>query len=344
MVNLLKEQLTANEIRYRTYFPELTEKNFNPMNDVLFKFIFGRPERKLITIDFLNAIAAEDLGHLITDIVFTPTENVPDSHDEKLTRLDVACTLDTGEQVDIEVQIVNQKNMQRRTMCYWARLYLLSLPPGGAYQDLKPCITINLLRFNLLPQEDAHSMWSIYNAETGDRLNKDLVFHFLEIPKYTKSPKKRISDMTKMERWLAYFANQLSDDEKGELIMSDEAIHKAVDAARTFLQNDAERLAYINRELAILDYNSDHRDAFEEGEAKGRAEGRKEGEAKGRREGEAKGRKEGEAKGREEGIKAGQQKLCLLMSALFKENRYDDANRAVSDPDFCEKLFKEYGI
>ena len=39
--------------------------------------------------------------------------------------------------------------------------------------------------------------------------------------------------------------------------MSDEAIHKAVDAARTFLQNDAERLAYINRELAILDYNSD---------------------------------------------------------------------------------------
>ena len=50
---------------------------------------------------------------------------------------------------------------------------------------------------------------------------------------------KRISDMTKMERWLAYFANQLSDDEMGELIMSDEAIHKAVDAARTFLQNDA---------------------------------------------------------------------------------------------------------
>lgn len=43
-----------------------------------------------------------------------------------------------------------------------------------------------------------------------------------------------------MERWLAYFANQLSDDEMGELIMSDEAIHKAVDAARTFLQNDAE--------------------------------------------------------------------------------------------------------
>ena len=58
--------------------------------------------------------------------------------------------------------------------------------------------------------------------------------------------------MTKMERWLAYFANQLSDDEMGELIMSDEAIHKAVDAARTFLQNDAERRAYSNNDFILL--------------------------------------------------------------------------------------------
>ena len=146
--------------------------------------------------------------------------------------------------------------------------------------------------------------------------------------------------MTKMERWLAYFANQLSDDEKGELIMSDEAIHKAVDAARIFLQNDAERLAYINRELAILDYNSDHRDAFEEG----KAEGRREGEAKGRKEGEAKGRKEGEAKGREEGQAIANERWGILMQRLFKEQRYDDANKAAADADFREKLFKKYDI
>lgn len=143
-----------------------------------------------------------------------------------------------------------------------------------------------------------------------------------------------------MERWLAYFANQLSDDEKGELIMSDEAIHKAVDAARTFLQNDAERLAYINRELAILDYNSDHRDAFEEG----KAEGCREGEAKGRKEGEAKGRKEGEAKGREEGQAIADERWGTLMQRLLGEQRYDDANKAAADAGFRERLFKEYGI
>ena len=125
-----------------------------------------------------------------------------------------------------------------------------------------------------------------------------------------------------------------------ELIRSDEAIHKAVDAARTFLQNDAERLAYINRELAILDYNSDHRDAFEEG----KAEGRKEGAAKGRKDGEAKGRKEGEAQGRTKGRKEGEERFGMLMSLLLKENRHDDVAKAASDADFREKLFKEYGI
>ena len=106
--------------------------------------------------------------------------------------------------------------------------------------------------------------------------------------------------------------------------MSDEAIHKAVDAARTFLQNDAERLAYINRELAILDYNSDHRDAFEEGKAEGR--------------------REGEAKGREEGRAIANERWGALMQRLLNEQRYDDANKAAADAGFREKLFKEYGI
>ena len=37
-------------------FANLNEYNYNPMNDVIFKFIFGKEERKQITIDFLNAV------------------------------------------------------------------------------------------------------------------------------------------------------------------------------------------------------------------------------------------------------------------------------------------------
>lgn len=33
-------------------FENLDEYNYNPLNDVLCKFIFGKEERKQITIDF----------------------------------------------------------------------------------------------------------------------------------------------------------------------------------------------------------------------------------------------------------------------------------------------------
>jgi len=130
------------------------------------------------------------------------------------------------------------------------------------------CVLI--LKFKLLPQATPYSMWSIYNPETGDRLNKDLTLHFLEIPKYAKKP---IAEMTKMERWLAYFANQLNDKEKEELSMTDAAIQSAMKAARIFLNNTEERRRYINREMSIMDYNSDHENARAEGLAEGRAEG-----------------------------------------------------------------------
>ena len=43
-------------IEQKPFFRNLDERTFNPMNDVAFKFIFGKEERKRITIDFLNAV------------------------------------------------------------------------------------------------------------------------------------------------------------------------------------------------------------------------------------------------------------------------------------------------
>ena len=237
-------------------FANLNEYNYNPMNDVLFKFIFGKEERKQITIDFLNAVLQASLGHPITDLTFAPSEMIPEHEGDKLTRLDVACILDSGEQIDVEVQVVNEKNMERRTLFYWAQMYLMSLPTGKLYTDLKPAITINLLNFTFLPQEEPHAMYGLYNPVNGHQLTKDLMLHFLEIPKYAKEPEKPIAEMTKMERWLAYFANRLDTKGKEELAMSEAAIRNAMDAARVFLSSTEERRRYINRELARMDQES----------------------------------------------------------------------------------------
>lgn len=136
----------------------------------------------------------------------------------------------------VEVQVANEKNMSRRTLYYWAQMYLMSLPAGKTYRNLKPRITINLVNFSFLPQEDPHAVYGIYNLDNGHQLTKDLAIHFLEIPKYAKQEKKPISEMSKMERWLAYFANQLDRKEKEELAMSEAGIQNAMEAARIFFE------------------------------------------------------------------------------------------------------------
>lgn len=48
--------------------------------------------------------------------------------------------------------------------------------------------------------------------------------------------------------------------------------------------------------------------------------------------------------GRAEGEVIGADKLGRLMTALLSQNRIDDAKIASSDPEYREKLFKEFGI
>lgn len=79
--------------------------------------------------------------------------------------------------------------------------------------------------------------------------------------------------MTRMEKWLNYFANKMTEQEKEELAMSDAAISNAMKAARQFLASTEERRQYLNREMTIMDYNSlmesSHQQGLEQGLKKG---------------------------------------------------------------------------
>ena len=164
-------------------------------------------------------------------------------------------------------------------------------------------------------------MYGIYNKANGHQLTKDLVLHFLEIPKYADQAKqKSISQMTKMERWLAYFANQLDKKGKEELAMSEAAIQEAMEAARIFFNNTAERRQYINREMARMDRESMLQNALNEGVEKGKEKGRAEGKA--------------------EGIVL----FGKLANILLAEGKSQDLQTAISDPDFRNVLFKKYHL
>ena len=249
---------------------------YDPTNDLLFKFVFGREERKNITLQLINDILGRDGDDAFVDLQFRNTEFSPEKQSDKLGRLDIFGILNDGSRIDIEMQVINRRNMEKRTLFYWSHMYLHfdTLRSGDDYGALKPAISINILRYNFLPQDNPHAAYVLYNPKTQHRLTEDLEIHFLEIPKYKNKP---VQSMDRIEKWLAYFANKLDEKEKEELAMKDTAIKDAIQASDRYIMDDNAYREYIARESAIWDYNSDLKANLAEGRAQGRAEGRAEG-------------------------------------------------------------------
>ena len=245
----------------------------NPLNDYLFKFIFGREERKRITLSFLNAVLGLTEENELRDITFIDREIDPQFEEDKLSRLDLFGIADDGSRINIEVQLVNLRNMEKRTLYYWAKMYQ-SLHRGEDYEQLNRAITINLLNFSLLPQKQAHTMYGLYDLPSGHRLTEDIEIHFLEIPNFEV---KTVREMKRLDRWLAYFSNKLNETETEALAMSEAAIQEAMKAEHVFMQDDIERWQYEQREKAIRDYISGMRSSQREGMKRGMEEGLKQG-------------------------------------------------------------------
>ena len=243
----------------------MERRNYNPMNDYLFKFVFGREERKRITLSFLNAVLGREGVDELQDITFIDRDIEPQFAEDKLSRLDLYGVASDGSRINIEVQLVNLQHMEKRTLYYWARMYQ-SIRRGDSYQKLDRAITINLLNFAMLPQQKPHTIYGLYDIQSGHRLTDDLEIHFIEIPKFQV---KSIKELKRLERWMAYFSNKLSEEEMEELAMSETAIRDAMQAEHIFMQDEIERWQYEQREKAVRDYISGLDASWQEGMEEG---------------------------------------------------------------------------
>ena len=81
----------------------INRQGYNPLNDYLFKFVFGREERKRITLSFLNAVLGREGEDELTDIAFADREFDPRFSEEKLSRLDIYGVVSDGSKINIEV-------------------------------------------------------------------------------------------------------------------------------------------------------------------------------------------------------------------------------------------------
>ena len=93
--------------------------------------------------------------------------------------------------------------------------------------------------------------------------------HFLEVPKFSREAGKPVSSLTRHERWMAFFANCLSDAEKKELSEIDPAIGSAYAVAEDFFKDSENASRYIDYKTGLRLFRAAMQDVKKHGKYRG---------------------------------------------------------------------------
>ena len=191
-------------------------------DDYIFKRVFAFEGNESVLKDFLEAILKKD----IKEVTIKNPEIIPYEKGEKRGLLDIKAQTDDGTVLDIEMQMNDEKNTEKRGTEYLGKMISEQLEIGDEYIDLKKSIVIFITNYNFLKRNSYHSVGKMKFDETSKEkyvdmgykeeeqiASKYIEFHYLELPKYKK---KEPSKFTKLDQWMCVFTQK-----KGEIMLAE---------------------------------------------------------------------------------------------------------------------------
>ena len=154
----------------------------DPKVDFIFKKLLEDEE---LLIDFINRVLSKS-GHKIVSAKIISPLNLKENIEDKDSILDVKALADDGSYINIEIQRKDEKNMVKRSLFHWSKMYVQQLKKGKNYNLLEKTICINVLDFNLLVDQHYHNYYELMNPLTRNSLNAPMEIHFLELKKYER--------------------------------------------------------------------------------------------------------------------------------------------------------------
>ena len=162
----------------------MTEK-ISPKVDIAFKKIFGVEENKDLLISLINSIVSEE--DQVKDVTLLNPYNPKSFKKDKLSILDVKAEGLDGKRFNIEIQISDEADYDKRALYYWAKLYTEQLQVAQDYSTLSKAIGIHILNFTSIPEtKNYHNIFHIKEKNTGLLYFKDLELHTIELNKFTQ--------------------------------------------------------------------------------------------------------------------------------------------------------------
>ena len=244
-------------------------KTLSPKLDVVFQALFGEVGNESITKGFLETILERKIDSI--DLSRNPILR-REFKDEKLGVLDIIAKLDENEICNIELQIVDKKNIIERILYYWSRLYSRQIKSGEDYKILQKAIVILITDFKLenLEELDYHSRWKIMEDKQGKKiiLTQKLEIDIIELPKIIGKEKEQDNLLD----WL-YFLENPKSERVTEKMKENENLKEAVKKLDNLSEDERmQRIADL-RQKAIMDEKAIYEKGLEVGIEKGIMEG-----------------------------------------------------------------------
>ncbi|CAI7663550.1 unnamed protein product [Penicillium discolor] len=219
----------------------------DPRNDFVFKRIFGSEENKDVLLVFLNRTFAESGEQPLTEIVLLNPYTDKDAPLDKQSIFDIWVKTAEGKLINIEMQLFNKYDIEKRTLYYWSKRYSSQLQEGQTYKELK--------------KED----------HTGLELSDDLEVHFMEL---SKLDDQSVPMEGGLINWLLFLKG--ADKSNWEVLqMNEPTLKKAMDTLEFLSQDREARRLYEERQKYLHDEASMIEWATEKGIARGLVEGEK---------------------------------------------------------------------
>ncbi|TSJ81497.1 Rpn family recombination-promoting nuclease/putative transposase [Cardinium endosymbiont of Dermatophagoides farinae] len=227
-------------------------EKITPKVGLAFKKIFGVEEHKDLLISLINAtVSPEDQ---VCDVTLLNPYNAKNFVVDKLSILDIKAVSETGKRFNIEIQITDESDYDKRALYYWAKLYTDQLKASQHYSTLNKAIGIHILNFASIPDSKKyHNVFHITEKESRMPYFSDLELHTIELVKFSNDPKETLDSLLQkvkngLDIWTAFLTrNDLLNKDNLPGLLASSSLKKALHILETLNFTDEERMAYEDR-------------------------------------------------------------------------------------------------
>ena len=226
-------------------------EKISPRVDLAFKKIFGVEENKDLLISLINAIVGQD--DQVEDITLLNPYNPKNFRQDKLSILDIKAKGIDGKRFNIEIQISDEADYDKRALYYWAKLYTEQLKVAEDYSKLSKAIGIHILNFtSIVEAKNYHNVFHITEKENGFAYFKDLELHTIELNKFTEDASEELADIVSktknsLDVWVAFLTR-----------------HDLLKADRLPKELDNDTLKKALHVLDVLNFSEEERELYED--------------------------------------------------------------------------------